>query len=71
MMWISVEQQLPRELEEVLIWREGLYAVALRIRSLKDPRCPGGFMDPEANQIYPFPTHWMHLPAPPTAEPAI
>jgi hypothetical protein len=56
--WISVEEQLPEELDSVLVFLDGEICVGYLSR--------GWFIEGKDNDCFAFyPTHWMPLPAPP------
>ena len=61
--WISVEERLPNDGEEVLVWVDG-GILDVGIWSKRDK----GWVDASSLQQAFGVTHWMPLPEPPTKE---
>lgn len=62
MTWTAVSEGLPTD--AALIFAEGAYYLAVVVDAATDPV----FMDLHSWDLVPWPSHWMELPPPPTAE---
>jgi len=61
MKWIAVTEALPAD--EALICADGVVYLAVLVGTAADR----AFMDLHSSDLLPWPSHWMTLPAPPSA----
>jgi len=59
--WISTDVELPSG--EVIVWVESKMRIAVFVRpSPESDDCERFFMDPNSDELLPWPSHWHTLP---------